>query len=59
MEMSSQLHVPAVSPPGKKSPRYPFDRRAGGPQSRSGYGGEEKETHATAENQTPVAQLRQ
>jgi len=28
-------------PPGK-SPRYPWDRRLGGPQSRSGRGGEEK-----------------
>jgi len=25
-----------------KSPRYPLDRRLGGPQSRSGHGGEEK-----------------
>jgi hypothetical protein len=25
-----------------KSPRYPLDRRLGGPQSRSGRGGEEK-----------------
>jgi len=28
-----------------KSPRYPFDRRLGGPQSRSGLGGKEKKSH--------------
>jgi hypothetical protein len=41
MEMGGQLHVPAGLPQGK-SPCYPLDRRLGGPQSRSGYGGEEK-----------------
>jgi hypothetical protein len=39
--MSGQLHAPAVLPPGK-SPRYPFYRRLGGPQSRSGQYGEVK-----------------
>jgi hypothetical protein len=38
MEMSDQLHAPAALPPGKE----PLDRRLGGPQSRSGRGGEEK-----------------
>jgi hypothetical protein len=33
--------VPAALTPGKKN-WYPFDRRLGGPQSRSGRGGEEK-----------------
>jgi hypothetical protein len=28
-----------------KSPRYPLDRRLGGPQNRSGHGGEEKNSH--------------
>jgi hypothetical protein len=28
--------------PQRKSPRYPLDRRLGGLQSRSGHGGEEK-----------------
>jgi hypothetical protein len=37
--VSSQLHVPATSLPGKES-RYPLDRRLGGPQSWSGYRGE-------------------
>jgi hypothetical protein len=36
----STLRPPAL-PPGK-SPRYPLDRRLGGPQSWSGRGGEEK-----------------
>jgi hypothetical protein len=41
MEVSGQLHAPAALPPGK-SLWYPLDRRLGGPQSRSGRGGEEK-----------------
>jgi hypothetical protein len=43
MEVSGQFHAPASFPPGGKSPRYPLDRRLGGPQSRSGRGDEEKE----------------
>jgi hypothetical protein len=38
MEVSGQLHVPAALPSGKE-PRYPLDRRVGGPQSLSGRGG--------------------
>jgi hypothetical protein len=41
--VSGQLHAPAALPPGK-SPRYPFYRRLGGPQSRSGRYGEVKMT---------------
>jgi hypothetical protein len=41
MEVSGQLHDPAALPPGKK-PLYPLDKRLGGPQSRSGRGGEKK-----------------
>jgi hypothetical protein len=41
MEVSGQRHAPAALPPGKR-PRYPLDRRLDGPQSRSGRGGEEK-----------------
>jgi hypothetical protein len=41
MDMSCQLHAPAALPQGKR-PWYPLDRRLGGPQSRSGRGGEEK-----------------
>jgi hypothetical protein len=39
--VSGQLHAPAALPPGK-SPRYPFYRRLGGPQTRSGRYGEVK-----------------
>jgi hypothetical protein len=41
MEVSGQLHAPAALPPGKE-PLVPIDRRLGGPESRSGHGGEEK-----------------
>jgi hypothetical protein len=36
--VSGQLHVPAPLPPGERA----LDRRLGGPKSRSGRGGEEK-----------------
>jgi hypothetical protein len=39
--VSCQLHGPAALSKGK-SRRYPLDRRLGGPQSRSGRDGEEK-----------------
>jgi hypothetical protein len=41
MEVSDQLHAPA-SLPSRKEPLVPLDRRLDGPQSRSGRGGEEK-----------------
>jgi hypothetical protein len=41
MKVSSQLHAP-VAYPQLKSPCYLLERRLGGPQSRSGRGGEEK-----------------
>jgi len=41
MEVSDHLHVPAASTVGKE-PRYPLDRRLGGPQSWCGYGGGEE-----------------
>jgi hypothetical protein len=41
MEVSGQLHAPTALL-RVKSPRYPLDRRLGGPQSRSGRGSEEK-----------------
>jgi hypothetical protein len=47
MEVSGQLHAPAALPQGK-SPWYPFDR-LGGPQSRSGRGGEEKNSQPPPE----------
>jgi hypothetical protein len=41
--------------PRRKSPRYSFDRRLGGPQNRSGRCGEEKHL-APAGNPTPAVQ---
>jgi hypothetical protein len=41
MEVSGPLHASVALPPGKK-PLVPIDGRLGGPQSRSGRGGEEK-----------------
>jgi hypothetical protein len=41
MEVSGQFHSLAALPPGKE-PCYALDRRLSGPQSRSGRGGEEK-----------------
>jgi hypothetical protein len=41
MEVSGQLHAPAALLP-RKGPWYPLDRKLGGSQSRSGRGGEEK-----------------
>jgi len=41
MEVSGQLHAPSALPQGK-SPWYPLEGMLGGPQNRSGRGGEEK-----------------
>jgi hypothetical protein len=41
LEVSGQLHATAALPHGRR-PWYPLDRMLGGPQSRSGRGGEEK-----------------
>jgi hypothetical protein len=41
MEVSGQIHASAALTPWKE-PRYPLDKRLGGPQSRSGHYGEEK-----------------
>jgi hypothetical protein len=46
--------------PQGKSPWYPLDRRQGGPQSRSGHGGEEKsevENKNKKIQHTPVTQI--
>jgi hypothetical protein len=48
MEVSGQLHATAALPQGK-SPWYPLDRRLGGPYSRSGRGGEEKNSQILPE----------
>jgi hypothetical protein len=41
MEVSGHLHDPTALPRDKR-PRYPFERRLGGPQGLSGRGGEKK-----------------
>jgi hypothetical protein len=55
MEVSGQRHAPAASPPGKE-PRYPLYRRLGGPQSRSGRGGEEKNSQPLPGLEPPIIQ---
>jgi hypothetical protein len=55
MEVSGQLHATADLPPGK-SPWYPLDRRLGGPQSRSGRGGEEKIPSPCRDSNHPIIQ---
>jgi hypothetical protein len=42
MEVSGQIHGQVALPPGERAHRYPLDRMLGGPQSRSGRCGEEK-----------------
>jgi hypothetical protein len=55
MEMSGQLHNPVFYHQGK-SPCYPLDRRLGGPQSRSGRGGEEKNSQRLPELEPSIIQ---
>jgi hypothetical protein len=54
MEVSGQIYAPAALPSG----REPLDRRLGGPQSRSGRGGEEnrRESNRRIPIVQPVAQ---
>jgi hypothetical protein len=54
LEVRGQLHVPAALPRGK-SPRYPLDRRLGGPQSQSRRRGKEKILDFTG-TRTPTPQ---
>jgi len=48
-KVSGKLHVPAALC------RCPFDRRLGGPQSRSGRDGEEKNSCPCRESKTPLS----
>jgi hypothetical protein len=50
MEVSGQLHA------RRKSPWYPLDRRLGGVQSRSGSGGEEKNSQHLPGLEPPIIQ---
>jgi hypothetical protein len=45
MEMNGLLHAPAALSQ-EKNPCYPLYRRPGGPQRRSGRGGEEKNSQS-------------
>jgi hypothetical protein len=49
MEVNGQLHAPANS-------SYPLDRRLGGPQSRYGRGGEEKNSQPQPRLEPPIIQ---
>jgi hypothetical protein len=42
--------------PQEKSPLYPLDKRLGGPQSRSGRGGEQKNSQLRPEVELPITQ---
>jgi hypothetical protein len=55
MEVSGQLHSPASLTP-RKEPCYPLDRRLSGPQSRSGRGGEEKNSQPLPGLEPPIIQ---
>jgi hypothetical protein len=55
MELSGQLHAPTTLLQGK-SPWYPLDRRLGGPQSRPGRGGEEKNSQPLPGLEPPIIQ---
>jgi len=41
--VSGQCHAPAALNPRGKDPRYPLDRRVGGPHRRSGHRGYRKD----------------
>jgi hypothetical protein len=53
--LSGQLYDQAALPQ-RKIPWYPLDRRLGGPQSRSGRGGEEKNSQHLPELEPPIIQ---
>jgi hypothetical protein len=55
MEVNGQLHVPAALPSGKET-LVPLDRRLGGPQRRSGLGGEEKNSQLLPGLEPPIIQ---
>jgi hypothetical protein len=57
MEVSGQLHAPAALTPKERVPgTYPLDRRLGGPQSRSGRVGEEKNSQPLPGLETSIIQ---
>jgi hypothetical protein len=56
MEVSGQLHAPAALPLGE-STWYPWDRRLGGPYSRSGHSGVVKNSQPLSGLEPPIIQL--
>jgi hypothetical protein len=56
MEVSGQLYGTAALPPQRKIPRYPLDRSLGVLQSRSGRGGEEKNSQSLPRLEPPIIQ---
>jgi hypothetical protein len=55
MEVSGQIHAPAALPRGKE-PRYPLDRRLGGPQSQCGRRGENSWPYLDSNSDPSVVQ---
>jgi hypothetical protein len=55
MEVSGQFHAPASLPPRKET-LVSLDRRLDGLQSRSGRGGEEKNSQLLPELERPIIQ---
>jgi hypothetical protein len=53
MEVSGQLHTLAALPP-EKGHWHPLDRRLSSPQSRSGRGGEEENSHLLPGLEPPI-----
>jgi hypothetical protein len=56
MEVSGQLHTLTNLAPGKE-PLVPLDRKLGGPQSRSGHGGEERNSQSQPGLEYPNIQI--
>jgi hypothetical protein len=55
LDLGTSLTPRPLYPQGK-SPLYPLDRRLGGPQSRSGSGGEEKNSQPLPRIELPIIQ---
>jgi hypothetical protein len=56
MVVSGQRHAPAALYPRRKGPRYPLDRRLGGPPEPVWTQGLEEKSSAPAGDRTPVVQ---
>jgi hypothetical protein len=57
MEVSGQLHAPEALLPGKEPPAIHWIGGMGGPQSRSGCGGEEKNSQPLPGLEPPIIWL--